>query len=323
MVALLIRRARPMNNEGRIHRNQTCPCGSGKRFKHCHGRYPLPIDYTASGGVQFHEPRIDPLSPAVTPIELIQNDIVFGHGTGFIWKSAGRVFLVTNWHNLSGQHPFDSSHLNEGGRVADTIRCYPTTIQAETQNLVRHPVSLPLFETFHEPKWIQHKHFFEIRIDIAIIELTNVDGLPIPSDYLALNRSDEHPKLFSHVGSDVFIVGYPFFEFEDLLKFPLWKRGSIASEPLIGWKRKPIFLIDAASRPGMSGSPVIRKIFGPAPIPQDNTFVIRGDNVMTQEFIGVYSGHLNRKSEDVTIGFAWYGNLIDEILTDPDAGTRL
>jgi preprotein translocase subunit SecA len=24
---------------GKVGRNETCPCGSGKKFKHCHGRY--------------------------------------------------------------------------------------------------------------------------------------------------------------------------------------------------------------------------------------------------------------------------------------------
>jgi preprotein translocase subunit SecA len=24
---------------GKIGRNQTCPCGSGKKYKHCHGRF--------------------------------------------------------------------------------------------------------------------------------------------------------------------------------------------------------------------------------------------------------------------------------------------
>lgn len=170
---------------------------------------------------------------------------------------------------------------------------------------------------------MQHRHFFELRIDIAIIELTGISGLPPVADCLPLNRYKEKHTLFSHVGSDVFIVGYPFSEFEDLLEFPLWKRGSIASEPLIGWKKRPAFLIDSASRPGMSGSSVIRKIFCPAPIPKDGAYEIKGDNVMIQEFIGVYSGHLTKKSEDVTIGFAWYGNLIQEILEEPDSGRRL
>jgi preprotein translocase subunit SecA len=24
---------------GKVGRNEACPCGSGKKFKHCHGRY--------------------------------------------------------------------------------------------------------------------------------------------------------------------------------------------------------------------------------------------------------------------------------------------
>src|ERR1700754_783664 len=312
-----------MEIQNPISRNALCPCGSGNKFKHCHGKHPRPIDYTIGGAKQFHEPRLDPLSVAVTPIELLQNGKVFGHGTGFIWRHAERVFLITNWHNFSGQNPFDSSHLNKGGRIPDAIRFYPTTPVDPEQHLARHQISMPLFETFHRPFWTQHRHFYDLRIDIAIIELTNIAGLPPIADYIALNRFDEEPKLFSHVGSDVFIVGYPFIEFDDLLKFPLWKRGSLASEPLVGWKKKPLFLVDSASRPGMSGSPVIRKVFGPAPIPKDGEYEIKGDNVMGQEFIGVYSVHLTSKRKDVTIGFAWYGNLIRELLAEPDAGTRL
>ena len=30
--------ANPMN-WGKVGRNEVCPCGSGKKFKHCHGRY--------------------------------------------------------------------------------------------------------------------------------------------------------------------------------------------------------------------------------------------------------------------------------------------
>jgi cyclopropane fatty-acyl-phospholipid synthase-like methyltransferase len=41
----LIYRRRPARNPqdptswGKVSRNETCPCGSGKKFKHCHGRY--------------------------------------------------------------------------------------------------------------------------------------------------------------------------------------------------------------------------------------------------------------------------------------------
>jgi hypothetical protein len=201
-----------MNSAIHTTRNQSCPCGSGKRFKHCHGKHPRPIDYTAGGARQFHDPSIDPLSPSITPIELMSGGKVFGHGTGFTWGANGKLFLITNWHNLSGQNPFDSSYLNEGGRIPDAIQFYPAANTDSGQGLIRYPVLLPLFETFHQPIWKQHRHFFDLRIDIALIEFTDAPGAPPVSDCLTLNRFKEQIKLFSHVGSDVFIVGYPFFE---------------------------------------------------------------------------------------------------------------
>jgi len=219
----------------------------------------MTMDFLIGGKFQFEGARLDPLSPAVTPIELIANNQIFGHGTGFIWAHGPRFFLVTNWHNFSGQHPFDGTHLSEVGRVPDSIRYYPIL---EGPGIVRSPITTPLFEQFDLPLWQQHKRFDDLRIDIAVIEIPE-DG----TKYYAINRFPEEAPLFTHVGSDLFIVGYPFSDFDhQFMKFPIWKRGSLASETLFGWQGKPAFLIDAASRPGMSGSPVIRKVFGPAPI---------------------------------------------------------
>jgi preprotein translocase subunit SecA len=35
---LVERRFDDARAKGKIGRNATCPCGSGKKFKHCHGR---------------------------------------------------------------------------------------------------------------------------------------------------------------------------------------------------------------------------------------------------------------------------------------------
>ena len=43
--ATLLRQQAPVRNPqdpqswGKVGRNEPCPCGSGKKFKHCHGRY--------------------------------------------------------------------------------------------------------------------------------------------------------------------------------------------------------------------------------------------------------------------------------------------
>ncbi|WP_244846811.1 serine protease [Caballeronia sp. SL2Y3] len=57
------------------------------------------------------------------------------------------------------------------------------------------------------------------------------------------------------VGADLFIVGFP-YGYIPIQPFPVYKRGTIASEPLLSHEDLPYFLIDANTAPGMSGSPV-------------------------------------------------------------------
>ena len=38
-VAVLERDPNDPSSWGKVGRNEACPCGSGKKFKHCHGRY--------------------------------------------------------------------------------------------------------------------------------------------------------------------------------------------------------------------------------------------------------------------------------------------
>jgi hypothetical protein len=59
-----------------------------------------------------------------------------------------------------------------------------------------------------------------------------------------------------NVGSDVFILGFPLLP-EYSGKFPIWKRGSIATEYTIPYRDRETFLVDSTTKDGMSGSPVI------------------------------------------------------------------
>jgi preprotein translocase subunit SecA len=38
-IAPAARNANDPTSWGKVGRNEACPCGSGKKFKHCHGRY--------------------------------------------------------------------------------------------------------------------------------------------------------------------------------------------------------------------------------------------------------------------------------------------
>src|SRR5437773_905449 len=71
--------------------------------------------------------------------------------------------------------------------------------------------------------------------------------------------------------------------------FPVWKRGSFATEPGISPAIQLHMFIDTASRPGMSGSPVIRRSW--------STHLLEGNSISMgaatgTRFVGVYSGRL-------------------------------
>jgi hypothetical protein len=266
----------------------------------------------------FAASKFDLLSMVATPVEMSFQGKEIAHGTGFLWRHDDKVYLITNWHNVTGVHPFDGSHLNKGACVPDSITYHPAFRSFSSGSYVVHRETFTrsLYEHFHEPFWVQHTQFETMRTDIVALEVSSRPSLMVTLQDMGFEN------LFTHVGSEVFVVGYPFKDNQDPY-LPLWKRGSIASEPLMPWDGKPIFMIDAASRPGMSGSPVFRRVFGPAPTLDNNSsIVIKNMAVMTTQFAGVYSGHLTKEDENLTIGIAWHGSLVSEILASPSPGTR-
>lgn len=109
---------------------------------------------------------------------------------------------------------------------------------------------------------------------------------------------------------EVFILGYPFKI--ELPAYPVWKRGSIASEPSLVGYVNDYMLVDTASRPGMSGAPVIRQSMTNH---MDQPGVVALLDRPLTRFIGVYSGRLpTDHPHEAQIGLVWDGSLIDEII---------
>jgi hypothetical protein len=152
--------------------------------------------------------------------------------TGFIWKRRDRFYLITNWHVAAATHFFTGQLLWMGEFERETI-------------------DIPIRDENDEPLWLVH----------AAQKIRAVDIVAIPFDAVALKGkvtllpvNELAPgRIAIMIGMDVFILGYPFGSGPPA--FPVWKRGSIASEPDLVRMTTGYYLVDTASRPGMSRVP--------------------------------------------------------------------
>jgi hypothetical protein len=147
------------------------------------------------------------------------------------------------------------------------------------------------------------------RVDVAILPIPS--GAERPSITLYPLNILANSRLRIEIGMEVFILGYPF----EIRRpaYPVWKRGSIASEPDLARLTENYILVDTASRPGMSGSPVVRRSW-------TNHMVEPGVVAVSEQpmdrFIGVYSGRLpTDQPHEAQIGLVWDGSFIDEIIS--------
>jgi hypothetical protein len=158
--------------------------------------------------------------------------------------------------------------------------------------------------------WLQDPEFDDLRTDIAALACVTDPDRKVN----CLNDNAEiFEDIFTHVGMECAIVGYPTSHFGGLM-MPVWRRGSIASEPLLPIDGKPMFLLDAATSPGFSGAPVFRRHFGPLPQQQsDGSLKILADRVMTTSFVGIYAGRLQHPHYGGEVPFVFYANRIPEL----------
>lgn len=268
--------------------------------------------------VQFGASRIDRLSFCTTPIEIIGDGCISSasHATGFFWKRENQSYLVTNWHVLSGVDPL-SKGRNPNGLIPRWLE-YFTVRFAPADNLSGYYAPIRTrkrieIKPFGYDQWFQHPNFNEYGIDIVAIPIG--EGGSVSTDA----HVDEYrfESLFHFVGDAVFVAGYPLKSYADTM-IPIWKRGSLATEPLFQIDDRPLFLIDASTTEGMSGSPVFRRTFGPAMMADRSSNLGAG---VTTEFVGVYAGNLlHPELKRIGIGYAWYGKLVDEIIDGKNEG---
>lgn len=285
--------------------------------------------FTVSSGLQSIQfsTRFDKLSLSTCHLRL-KGPNAERQASGFFWRHGQKVFLVTNWHVVTGYHPFKKQSLQQGWCPDSLVVSYvvskppdAATISAIGENALAfsNPAwKVELTADFHHPPWIQHQQCLTDGIDVVLLEY---DGEEQVSTIQCINDYN-FDALFHYIGCDLFVIGYPLKDASDPMStlFPVWKRASLASELVVPWKGKPAFLVDCRTSGGMSGSPVIRRVFGPATLAD---LAVKHDSAVASEFMGVYSGRLHDDENVASIGLIWHRKLIAEILANPTLGARL
>lgn len=249
------------------------------------------------------------------PIQIMPmfNDAEAAIGTSFFYRHNEKDYLITNWHNVSGRRPWDCSLISPRGIIPDALAIRVPYNEVVNDISCRRWVtkSLRLYkdEDNRESIWFEHPNHGR-NVDAVAIE---IEGLEDTAIVHANSESLELSKLRLYPGMDAFVLGFP-RGLSGGGRFPLWKRASIASEPDIDIDDLPKFLIDTATREGMSGAPVYAQETGfwapeGCSLPDGGVFG-RGER-----FIGIYSGRVLADDPFLAqLGVVWKEQAIIEII---------
>lgn len=245
-------------------------------------------------------------------IQMRFDDVELAIGTAFFYEYKTTTHLVTNWHNLSGRNPKTKEPLHSRGTIPNNLVVdVPYHIEREGVTGIqwkRHVLSLYKDAAMLESEYCVHPSHGE-NVDLATYPISGLEEtviVPANAKRLELCDIELRPSL------DVFVLGYP-LGMSGGASLPIWKRGSIATEPGIDLDKLPKFLIDTATRQGMSGSPVYAQETGffheEGKTGLENAILGTG-----RRFAGIYSGRLGDDTFQAQLGIVWKTLAIEETI---------
>lgn len=280
-------------------------------------------------------------SEAVVHLSICRDDIKLAVGTGVFYKKNNKSYIITAWHNVSGRHSETLESLSTNLSVPNKIiATFSQQIsQGEFNGCVKMSISLPL-EKDGKPTYLIHPQGWP-KVDVVAIpiDLTKeylsegslIDGKKINISTILKNQTSlglstdivhiqdlelrykdiEDYSDYLYASEDIFIVGYP-KGITDYTGQPIWKRATVASNPHLGWDGQEQFLVDCASKQGMSGAPAFFYNLKGA-IMLGNT-QLRTSSPITV-FHGIYVGRIGGTSEfEAQIGRVWKKKVIEETI---------
>jgi hypothetical protein len=249
------------------------------------------------------------------------NDIIMSTGTGFFYEYKDEVYLITNGHNVTRTNPEQNQRITYSAAFPVKIKTKMKYEISEDTIGFSDLITINLYEDelFKNPIWYVHpKHGY--LVDVIAIPFESIKKSFSNIKMFPINKFSFDEKYEVEVSDEVFIIGYP-FDITSGKDLPIWKRGTIATEPNIDLENLPKIFVDTASRSGMSGSPVIFKRVG---LHGYDGVKMKGNETIgtITNFVGVYSGRIGAEDEfKAQLGIIWKKEVIEEIIEGKTIGS--
>lgn len=273
-------------------------------------------------------------SNSVIRLTMRFDQTILAVGTGVLYEHTGNTYIVTAWHNFTGRHTETFSCLSQNQAIPNNVIAEIPFVSG--QLVARIGLSIPLFDHEKASFLIHPKNWPRIDVvaipfdqdEIHMLEATLPDGSTLKFPF---QRNREEPVMevcpvqnfeYKHtavdlwfkaldVAEELYIPGFP-ENISDVYGSPVWKRATTASSPRQGWNKEPKFLVDCASKGGMSGAPVFyHNNHGQIRVNGNSYSFSTPASILT----GIYVGRIGGTTEfEAQIGVVWHRSVINEII---------
>ena len=269
-------------------------------------------------------------------IQLCDRQGGFALGTGFFYQVEDGIFIITNWHNVTGKHPLTGKPLHPERSPLYIQAKWPAVHQlGDGQKAVRWELQTIEIEDAQGPLWFEHPRLGSL-CDTVAIPWKRPRDWP-PSFHTAANKIDD-TAIPIEAGLKVMVVGFP-QGMSTGPGLPLIKTGFLSSVPgyevrlggefsdvggMKGGISLPAMFLDVHTIPGMSGSPVFGEYTG-LWNPDDLTAggIAPSSTIGTsRKFLGCHSSRLWESEERSGLGICFQESAIEEICHAKHRGSR-
>lgn len=270
---------------------------------------------------------IDQLSLSSLQLQVYFDETPLGNATGFVIKSKEQLYLVTNWHVVTGIDP-RTGKLNEQAAIPNNIKVKYNRIEIKYNG--GNEIKLSLFDDNGQKKWLEYPKYItkypngkegkSINVPLVDVILLPMQNEIFPLDFIFDLETLLKKDMYITPALPISVIGYPFNDESRSSSLPIWITGFIASEPDVDMNQLPLIYINASGYSGLSGSPVIARTYGFLPSDPYKKSILMTSSHHTK-FIGIYSGRITTHrvindpmQDSLSLCYVWKAKVIYTIL---------